>query len=86
MPYCITAVIENEAGMAITLGSTITSTISEYTYLLRLTYFMASFATGSKTTSFFSETITATNINPSSAYKVTNPSVSNNFTTGKEKP
>ena len=36
MPYCITAVIENEAGMVITVDSTITSTISEYTYLLRL--------------------------------------------------
>ena len=31
MPYCITAVIENEAGMAITLDSTIPSTISECT-------------------------------------------------------
>ena len=31
MPYCITAVIENEAGMAIILDSTIPSTISECT-------------------------------------------------------
>ena len=36
MPYCITAVIENEAGMVITVDSTITSTISEYTYLYKL--------------------------------------------------
>lgn len=42
---------------------------------------MASFGTG---TSFFSEAITATNINPSSVYKVTKPSVSNNSTTGKD--
>ena len=45
---------------------------------------MASFATGSKTTSFFSEAITATNINPSSVYKATKPSVSNNLTTGNK--